>query len=507
MKYSNASDRKFLKLVLKHSKDYIKEYPKNEQNYLNEFIEILKKVDTDLEESRKELHKEIHRYINLHIDSNDYLEYSFLWFTVDYFLGASRYLTLPSYYSDTFYNYLIFHLRNKPIGFFNLIRNQTSLKSEIWEDLQRESLKLPVKLSDEEINLLNIIYMILPSLRLEDFSGHHLSKKIKLPIPSIKTRNIYPILTMLDSNLEFRFFPEAFGIESFIFHIEQLKDISFKNLLDLKDESNTTLCLSNIYSVENNPRIIHGQLFIPQNAEKNLQSYLTTLKNTNSIKIHEITKITNYQFSNSLMQYIPNHGWSEDIPDSANLARKMENFKQKTARKRETKPPPVFISPLFSKKWNYLDSDNPRDFINLYCNLPRSIPIERTLRINTIIPKIKIQKLEELISLKVLTPLFTPRALIFENSVDLYWITLPQVEPKDFSQLYGVLNLLPEALILHTAEKMHIRAYLNTSMATWMRTQAKWLIHPLQNINVPLQINRKWFKDDEGWIMPQVLRS
>jgi len=507
MKYSTASDRKFLELVLKHSRDYIQVYPKNEQNYLNEFIEILKKVDTDLEESRKELYKEIHSYVNRYIHSNDYLEYSFLWFTIDYFLGASRYLTLPSYYSDTFYSYLIFHLRNKPFGFFNLIRNQTPLKSKIWEDLQRESLKLPIKLSEEEINLLNIIYMILPSLRLEDFSGHHLSKKIKLATPSIKTRNIYPILTMLDSNLEFRFFPEAFGIESYIFHIVLLNDISFKDIFDLKDELNTTLCLSNIYSLGNNPRNIRGQLFIPQNADNKLQGYLTTLKNSNSIQIHEITKTTNFQFSNSLMQYIPNHGWREDIPDSANLAKKMENFIQKTARKREIKPPPTFISPLFSKKWNYTNFENPKDFIDLYCNLPRSIPIERTLRIDTIIPKIKIQKLEELISLKVLIPLFTPRALIFENSVDLYWITLPQVEPKNFAQLYGVLNLLPEALILHTAEKIHIRAYLNSSMATWMQTQAKWLIHPLQNINVPLQINRKWFKDDEGWILPQVLKS
>ena len=498
-----SGHKRFLKTIIDQLPIIIEQYPLSDQIFLNRFLKILKlyeKADYD----RKNLSEQFQDFIRWSSDHDEYLRLPFLWFTVSYFEKSDQLLNVAKFRGDDFYGYLVQPLRGYPktAGVFQLLRERTSLKDLIWEQLQYASYKLRDPLSKKQLQILEVTYSLIRETGIFALSQNRLKKTVDNAIDFSKKRilskNLNYLFTRIDARWYLRFFYQAFGIEQLYLQFQLSESISLTEIIDFENPSTMILSNSDVYRVRGFQNTYICIIHIPTSQVGSLQTYLEYCERQGYIILNEIVRITNSCRSSSLALYKAEYGWQEISPASwSRLVKKLSTIRP---RKRRTKQSSLFyLTPLFNEFRNYRQYPNPPQVIALFCFRPlifsySELPLGST---NPHIPlrlkKSQLRLLKKLYSHQLIEISFNAVRLTQEFSLDTYWLKIPRIPIEQLSRL---LEILPFSHLFLAETQIYIWTYLSPILARWMSQDLEWTILQVEPYHKPKKLDLNWFNSE-----------
>ena len=235
MAYARSSRKKSLELITERLPMLIRHYPQEEINTLNIFYEILKNLQADTEEQRKDYYKKIEKFDKTQVrktagmgQRDTYLESPFLWAVSTFLYNSRRLLTNAEFHADEFYRYVMQCLkgRNGKMGFLTLIRNKTPLLDMKWEKLQYTLHEIYDPLGEAEIQALTEIYLKVKTNSLDMLNSDKLFQMIKSTVP-LRRKKLFKLFGRLESKIGYILNLDIFEISIVIviFRIENEQTI------------------------------------------------------------------------------------------------------------------------------------------------------------------------------------------------------------------------------------------------------------------------------------------
>ena len=499
-----------METILSQIPVYITKYPPSDQKILNEFLSILQNYVVDTQEARSQLFMRFEEFLTKYYESEKFLSQPFLWFIDSYFSNAAKLLSIASFHADDFYEYLVKQLRgySDTEGVFQLLRKGTPLTDLKWEELQYACNKLSVPLKSEELHTLETIHRMSLEAGINALDQRYIKTTIfntvKSPTLHKKLENLF---LRLDSRWFLRFYAPAFDLELLFFQFQLNESTSLREIIDFHDPTNTTLCNSSIYWNRDTPNMYCGILVVPTKFVDVLFRYLQKCASQAQVELDELARIKTTSISVSLLLYQATKGWR--TPTSTDWHRLIPMLRTKSPRKIRTNLTSLYLSLPFSEEkiGNY---DKSR-VIQLFCKIPREFSFRELVtgsnkdQIKIKLSKTEIKLLGEMYQRKIVQTGFLSRGLIYEYSLDNYWIKAPKM-PLD--QLSRLLALIPFSRLYFTENDVFIWAYLTRKFAQWLKKDLEWTVMPIIENHRPQNFNFDWYANDiQQWKTPHVLKG
>jgi hypothetical protein len=177
----------------------------------------------------------------------------------------------------------------------------------------------------------------------------------------------------------------------------------------------------------------------------------------------------------------------------------------------ETKKNLHYFSPSFNEKWYFTQHQLPLELIRIYCNLSSSYSYNRlpftsfSNREENSFTKETIGLLKQLNYNNNLNIDWIPLRLVYEFSLDYYWIITPKFP---LPQLTRFLEILPYSVVHLAEDQIILFAYLTPQLAQWMSEDLNWEIHFISRLFSPVNLHYEWFNEDKmQWETPLFLRK
>ena len=507
------SFKRFIKTILDHLPAFIKKYPPSDQLLLTDFLSVLQYYE-EADYQRKKLLQRFEEYNKRLFGTEQYLHTAFLWFVSSYFLNAKQLLYVSHFHANLFYEYLVKHLRgNSTIpGVYSLVRGNIPLSDPAWERLQYECHKLLIPLTNDQLQILKIVYSYIAEEGVYTLDHRQIKdvifNRVEFPKKIKPFEELTRFFTLIDGRWFCHFFSPAFGLERLFFHIQLQESTSIEDIIDFHNPTNTVLCISDVYSARDLPNTYIGILLIPKQEIDQLESYLQHCENQGYLILKELIRITTTSTSASLNHYRANTGWFELNPTK--MRRLTSAIKSKHPKKRQMESFSLFISRSFNHHWYYNQHPLPTKIIKLYCKIPHeysysSLPLRPSDQDSTALSRTEIGLLKQLYYNEVIRIGFVPWRLVYEFSLDLYYIIIPKIP---IFQLKRFLNLLPYCDIYYTEKSISILARLTPKLVHWIENDLNWTVISIIRTHYRHNLNFNWF--DSGklqWKTPIVLTA
>jgi len=501
--------KKMIKTVLDKLPPHIKHYSPEDQVILIEFLNLLKDFEK-AEIKRKDLINNYENYNKRLLGTKKYLHTPFLWFTVAYFQKARLTLNWANFQAESFYEYLAKFLRKNPsyYGVFELIRKQTPLNDEKWEQLQYACRKMVKPLSREQMKINEGIISIIKNQGIYALDPRIMKKKLSTNFPkgTKVDKALSAFLTNLESQWYLNYHSPAFGIERVFFHIEGLK-ARIDEIIHFHDPNNTILGLSDIYISRNQSNEYLGIFYVPTQDVKALTTFIRKHEQRGTFRLKELSKIKTISRKLSLEQYKANEGWP--ITSKTDLQR-ITNLLKRDKEEEVTKDNTLtFTTPKFNENWHFNQHQLPIELIKLYSDvntaytfseLPSTLLSQK--RKNQI-SKTNIGLLKQLKYNNILSIDWIPWRLVFEYSLDYFWIKIPR---NFLEKVNHLLKIIPFSTVFLSDDKFYLWLHLTPQMVNWLKNEFDWEINPISRFLSPQPPNFNWFNQEElRWKTPRVL--
>ncbi|MFX1514743.1 MAG: hypothetical protein ACFFC6_00395 [Promethearchaeota archaeon] len=504
------SFKRFISTIMDLLPPYIEKYPPSDQLLLREFLSVLRHYD-EADYQRKKLSQRFREYIDRHFNTDQYLQTAFLWFTDTYFRNAYRLLTVSKFHANSYYEYLVKHLRgssNIP-GVFKLIQNKVSITNLAWEQLQYESVKLIVPLTIDQLQIISTVYSAVMEEGVHALDSRKLRALIGNQVGSPRNLNdeLIRFFNLIDGQWVYRFFTPAFGLDMVIMQIQLDGSVSLEEIIDFQNPANTVISRSDVYLVRNLPNTYIGILSVPTQDFEQLKGYLQECEHQGRLILKSLEKIETRRFSSSLAHYRTNTGWFE--PSPSRMRRLAQLLRTQNPRENQGQYSSLFIPPQFNSHWHFSDHPLPREIINLFCNISLHTYTYQNLPLTNqdlfSLTQADVGLLKQLFYNRVLQVRFVPQRLLDEFSLDLYCIILPKIPVY---QLIHFLNLIPNSDVYYTEESIYVWGRFTSKLIQWIENNLQWTVLQIIRKNIPLNFEFNQFDPGElQWITPQFLRE
>jgi len=480
-------NQNFIQTALNQFPSYIEQYSPKDKILLNNFISILN-LYKHASDNRKQLSYKIREYINKNLGTDQYLKTAFLWFSVDYFQNANLQLEISKFHADNFYEYLAKHIRSKSNiqGLFSLIRKNTLLTDLKWELLQYECNKMPYPLTVTQLEMILALNTCIQDEGIYILNQRKLIEAIKKRVNTSSIPHLSPELKrffkLIEGRWYLRFHSPAFGFDRIFFHIQIQKGFSLDRVFQSSDKNSIQLNSSDFYQVRTDPDTFVGIILLTSSSVDSFLKQLGEMEENDKILIKSLTKIRYIRRSISIDLYNLKKGWV--TLNKTALRRLKESILRETPTKISSK---TFLSPIPNLNWKHVNHPLSRQLEKLYSsihdaftyeNLPLSSMSsgqESTLTRN------EIGLLKQLYSNKVVHVGFIPYRLIYEFSIDTYWLQLPELSEN---QLKNLLSAIPYCEIYSIDKSILIWTRLMEYQVDWIRKELKWDIFPILRVSI-----------------------
>jgi hypothetical protein len=503
--------KKMIRTVLEQLPPYIKHYSPEDQVLLHEFLKLLGKFEK-ADKNRTELINNYESYTERKLETTEYYHTSFLWFTVAYFKKASSILNWTDFQAISFYEYLAKYLRKDPsyYGVHELIRNQIQLTDDKWEQLQYACTKMLKPLTKEEMKIIGELISIVKKEGIYTLDSRMVRKRLSGVFPKgTKTKKlITALLTNLESRWHLNLNPAAFGIERVFFHLQGIKG-GIDEILDFNDPKNMILCLSDIYVSRDQPNDYFGVFYIPTQDIISLTSFLKNHEQKGTLKLKEMSQINTSFRGLSLERYNTEKGWPK--MSKTDFQKLVELIKDEKEQQAQTEGRMTNFTPKFDQKWKFDQHQLNIELIRLYCDIKNNynfselpLPLVKDKE-NNLIMKNNIGLLKQLKYNNIMSVDWIPWRLVFEYSLDFYWIIVPS---KYLNNLIHFLKTVPFSMIYLTNEKIFLWLHLAPQIVNYLKNKFEWKIYPISYYSNPLSARFNWFNQEElRWKTPYVLNK
>ena len=505
------SFKRFIKTIMEQLPAHIEEYPPPDQLLLSEYLSVLQHYE-EADYQRNKLSKRFEEYNNSILGTDQYLHTTFLWFTYNYISNANLLLNISKFHANLFYEYMVKHLRGSSVtpGVYGLIRENIPLSNLAWEQLQYESNKLLIPLTKDQLQILKTVYSFNTEAGIYALDPRKLRsvivKQVKFPKNLKPTDELNRFFTRMDGRWSFRFFSPALGLDRLFFHFQLQESTSLEDIIDFHNPANTVLCVSDIFSARDSPNTYIGNSLVPIQEIEQLESHLQHCENQGKLILKELIRITTTRTSASLNHYRANSGWFELSPTK--MRRLTSLLKSKHPKKRLVKNSSLFVSPSFNGHWYYDQHPLPTEIIKLYSKIPdeytyQYLPLRSNAQDSTALSRTEIGLLKQLIYNKVVYIGFVPWRLVYEFSLDLYYIILPKIP---LFQLKRFLNLLPYSEIHYTENSIYVLTQLTPKLVRWIENDLNWTVISIILTHYRHNLEFNWY--DSGklqWKTPNIL--
>lgn len=506
------SFKRFVKTILEQLPTHVEQYPPPDHLLLMEFLSVLQHYE-EADNQRNKLSQRFEEYNSKLLGTDQYLQTPFLWFTYNYFWNANLLLNISKFHADLFYEYLAKHLRGSSTtpGVYKLVREKIPLSDLTWEQLQYESNKLLIPLTENQLQILNSIYSSIAEIGVYSLDSRELRSEIvkqtRFPKNSKPSTELNRFFTRMDARWFLHFFSPAFGLEHMFIQLQLHESTSLENIIDFNDAANTVLTFSDVYRARNLFNTFIMYLLVPTHEINQLEKLFLYYKDEKLITIEELTYLTNTSISSSLNQYRTNSGWFEL---SASKMSKLTTFlKAKQPRTRQMENS-VFMTPTFNCGWTFRQHPLPTEIIKLYCKIPHefvypNLPLRAGNEDTVSLSRAEIGLLKQLYYNEAVRIGFVPWRLVYALSLDLYCIILPKIPSF---QLQRFLDLIPYSEIYFSENSTYIRARLTPKLVNWIKNDLKWKVISLIREHDRDDLNFDQFNSKElQWKTPKVLSA
>ncbi|MFX1508620.1 MAG: hypothetical protein ACFFDC_21265 [Promethearchaeota archaeon] len=502
---------RFIQTIINLLPESIEKYPSEEQILLEEFLAVLQHY-TEADAQRETLSKRFENYMQMYYHTDKYLSYPFLWFAHDFFGNANRLLNFSKFHANTFYEYLVRHLRGSSVetGVFHLIRASTPLTDLSWEDLQYECNKILFPLTSEQLQVLESIYSYIQNSGIYALNPRNIKEAIRTIIKTPGfTRDISRLFALLEAQWIIHFHPPAFGLTPWFFQFQLNESNSLIDILDPKNLTNTPLSLSYLYRVTSFPNTYTGFLIVPFSIDDLLRKYLHECESQGLLLLQNFDRITEFRNSESLALYRLGQGWFNPSPTLLKrLTQRLSTTRPRKGSIQKIKSPPFFMTLPFNQEWNYLQSQFPVETMKLFFDIPpfysfENLPLAKTSQKEIHLNTTEVGLLKYLYGERVISIEFFVQRLLFEFSLDIYLIKPPLMS---FHQLSHLLEYLPHCQLLITEKNVLIITRLTSLLCQWLQMELQWSVVPLRLSQYPQQPNSDMFDFNTlHWKTPEVL--
>lgn len=495
------SFKRIIKTIIEQVSAYIGQYPPHDQLLLTEFFSILQYYE-EADYQRRRLSHRLEEY-NKRIEGTDkYLQTAFLWFVYTYFSNANLLLNISKFHAILFYEYLAKHLRgsNGTLGVYRLIREKTPLESLAWEQLQYESNKLLIPLTEDELQILNTVYSLIAETGVYILDPHKLRaaivKRVSFPKKLKPTTELNRLFTRMDGRWYIRFVSPAFGLTRVFFQMELNESITLEDIIDFQNPDNMVLCVSDVYRARDAPNTYIGLLLAPTNNINSLENYFKNCEHQRDLTLKEFNKITVRSIHFSLTQYQANVGWIE--PNSTEMGRVTQFLTREDFAN--------FISPKLSH-WDFLQHPLPTKIIEFYCDISPQNYIYSTLPLTNQAPssltRDEIGLLKQICYNQAAEIAFIPWRLVYDFSLDLYCIVISKIAHP---QLDRFQNLFPFSEIYFGENSIYFLTRMPRNLVNWIENELNWPVVPIIRKYTPSNLEFNWFDSNKlRWKTPSIL--
>jgi hypothetical protein len=501
--------KKMIRTVIIQLPQFITQYSSADQVLLNSFLKVLQCFE-EADNKRADLIDRFTIYCQQLYRTEKYLHTTFLWFSNDYIQKAGLLLSVANFQGIKFYEYLAKHLRSRgdSPGVFELIRRNVPLTDLAWEQLQHSCQQLSVPLTEEQIQNISITYDIIQkqgiyALNSQKFKQSFLRQEARRD-PSIRELNRF--FNIIEGRWSLRFHSPAFGLERLFCRIKLEKASQLNEIFDLHQEANTTLNISEMYQVRNNAKHYLGILFVPSNDIDKLVSYLTLSEKNNLGKLLKLEKIIESYRNVSLKYYRRDKGWIHRKPTL--LINQKEIHDDDKEQSYAERPTLHYISPPFNKTWSFHQHRLSSRILQTYCDTPHSysfssLPLSsQGIQAHTKLSQSEIGLLKFLHSKNVLNVNFVPWRLVYEFSLNQYWIIIPK---KPISKLKSILEYIPFCEVYLTENSVCIWAHLTEELIVWIERELQGETYLTIQTKYPIAPQFTWVDiENKKWQTPAI---
>ncbi|MHA2238353.1 MAG: hypothetical protein ACXAB2_08315 [Candidatus Hodarchaeales archaeon] len=465
----------------------IKQYSPKDKILLNEFLATLS-LYKDARHNRKQLSFKIDEYINKHLGTDQYLQTPFLWFSVNFYQNANLLLEVSKFHADNFYEYLGKQIRsNSNIqGLFQLIKQNIPLTDLKWELLQYQSNKMPYPLSTVQLKIISAIYACIQNKGIQSLNQRKLIECIKEKVNTSSISHLSPELkrffTLIEGRWYTRFHSPAFGFVRLFFYIQLRSGVTISQIFKSLDENSINLNSSDFYQVRTDPDTYLGILLTPGKSLKSVSKHLSGFQEDNQIFIKNLTKIQYIRRSVSIDLYSINKGW---VKLNKTALRKLKGSILEDDQ--TTLSSKVYLTSKPNMKWNYESHPLSNQLKQLYIEIPEEYSYENLLlspsnsEEGSALTRDEIGLLKLLHTNNVIQAGFIPYRLIYEYSLDSYWLILPELSEN---QLKNLLSMIPYCEIYNIDDSILIWTRLMDYQVDWIQNELKWEIFPILRVTV-----------------------
>jgi hypothetical protein len=487
-------------MVINQLPPYIEQYPSKEQEVLTEFLEILK-YHGEADYRRGRLSKRFIDYIQKYNQTQNYLDYPFLWFAIDYFANANLKLSLAEYDGKSFYAYLANPFRRsfQSEGGFLLIKNQVPLSDIKWEQLQVTSTRIELTLNEEQLLLLKNVYHAINERGIFSLQSRQLKKQITPSNNSFPSmRDLTHFFMLLGSKWELWFFTPAFDLKYLYVHFKLAKNTPFAEIIDFHNPENRTLCNSWIYRVPESENEYSGYFVIPKTFIDDLKDFLRHNENKYKISVLRMDEIITERVSFSLALYFLGRGW-QDSPSASSRPQESD----------------FYITPEFNQDWCYTQFPDPLALIQFYCkhkpiyyfgNLPLDLVSKKPLNLEAIRHSAAERGLVKyLYEKRVCMLAFDSPRMYYAYSPTFFEIHYPI---SSLDNLRQVISWLPYARIFISEKSIFLWAFLTSGAIELLKNEGECRIRQIISYHYPQSTQLSWYDSNKlTWIPPVILTS
>ena len=483
-------NQNFIQTALNQFPSYIKQYSPKDKVLLINFTSILN-LYKDACNNRKHLSYKITEYINKNLGTDQYLKTPFLWFSVDYFQNANLLLEISKFHADNFYEFLARHIRSKSniYGLFYLLKQNTPLTDLQWELLQYECNKIPYPLTNTQLEMIIALNNCIQEEGIHILDQRKLIESIKERVNTSSILHLSPELKrffkLIEGQWYLRFHSPAFGFDRIFFHIQIQNGIELNRMFQSLDQNAIRLNSSDFYKIRTNPETFIGIILVTSQSLNTFRKHLRGMEEDSKILIKNIAKIRYIRRSISTDLYDLEKGWV--TLNKAALRRLKESILGDTLTEISSK---MFLSPIPNLNWKYVNHPLSRQLEKLYSNIPdvftyENLPLSSSSSgQESILTRNEIGLLKLLYSNKVVHVGFIPYRLIYEFSIDEYWLQLPELSEN---QLKKLLSVIPYCEIYNIEKSILIWTRLMGYQVDWIRNELKWDVLPILRVTIDNQ--------------------
>ena len=494
----SETHKRFIQTVIDQLPPYIEEYPADEQQLLNEFLNTLKYYE-EADYQRDQLSNRFSEYYQHHEQTQKYLDTPFLWFAADYFSHANLKLSLAKFDGRTFYEYLTKPLKRTAqcVGLFALIKDKTSLMDLKWENLQVTSTRIIVNLLEEQLIALNSVHKSIDDLGVHSLNSTVLRKRVRKETSKFPfMRDLVDFHRLIESQWTLWFYPPAFDLSRFYINFSLPDNAKISDLIDYNDLRNTTLCNSRFFYMPESKNEYCGYLTIPSRFNSVLKEIIDFNQEKENIIVKKYEEITMERLATSLTLYDVKKGWKDSNPKS---------YKKKHSK--------LNITPKFNNAWNIKKFVEPTKLIQIYCH-PSGTHSFDTLPLNKInsndtsqnrFSALEMGLVKYLYKKGVCRITYIANRLLYAYSPFQYEIILPSMSSDRIERLVA---WMPFARLFHTENHIFLWVYLTPKTAMWIQNELKWPVRQIIAHHFPTFADLDYYNFDAcEWKKPLFIKA